>query len=336
MLNGKKSWVSLVLALLMVFLQIGPCAADSWEVTDDEWDAAWSDEQWSDLDALLSDESSAADIDLEYTVQVARNDLSVQEGLDEDVMNILLLGVDNAGSERIDGRSDAILVLSVNKKDGTVKLASIARDLYVQLPVIGYTNRINTAYVFGGANLAMKTVNALFGLNIERYVTINFSGFKSVVDLLGGVELELSPGEAAEISRASTFVGAGKHQLDGAQCLAYVRIRSVDSIFGRGERHRIFLTAMLNKVRSGNGLSQILEVAETLLPYMDTNMTTQELMTMIFNVLPYVNDVATYSSPETGDFKYETTASGASVVTADIPSIASKLRAFIYGTDPLR
>ncbi len=336
MLNGKKTWISLVVVLLLVLSQTCACASDAWEVTDDDWDAAWSDEQWNDLDQILSDESNAANIGLEYTVQVARNDLSVQEGLDENVMNILLCGVDNAGSERIDGRSDALLILSVNQKEGTVKLASIARDLYVQLPVIGYTNRINTAYVFGGANLAMKTVNSLFGLNIERYVTVNFTGFKAVVDRLGGVELELSGGEAAEISRASTFVGSGKHLLDGAQCLAYVRIRSVDSIFGRGERHRIFLTAMLDKVRSGNGLSQILEVAETLLPYMDTNMTTQELMTLIFNVLPHVNDVVPYSMPETGDYRYEITATGASVVTADIPTIASKLRAFIYGTDPLK
>ena len=335
MLNGKKKIISLMLALLLVCTGACAFATDAWEVTEDDWDAAWSDEQWNDLDALLSDEENAAVISQQYSVQVARNDLSVREGLDASVMNILLCGVDNAGNERIEGRSDALLILSVNTREGTAKLSSVARDLYVQLPVIGYTNRINTAYVFGGANLLMKTMNSLFGLNIERYVTVNFSGFKAIVDKLGGVELELSEGEAAEISRASTFVGAGRHLLNGEQCLAYVRIRSIDSIFGRGERHRIFLAAMLDKVRSSNGLSQILELAEALLPNMDTNMTAEELMTLIFNVLPHVGSIETYSAPETGDYRYETTASGASVVTADIALVGSKLRTFIYGSDPL-
>ena len=312
---------------VMVLANVQVFAESEWAVYEDANDAMWSSQQWAELNAILYDEDEAASISAANAVVVDKNDLSVAQGLDSEVMNILLLGVDAASNN---GRTDAMLVLSVSP-NGDVKLTSIDRDTYVNLPVIKRWNRVNTAYVFGGANLAMKTVNELLGLNIERYAAVNFNGFKKIVDMLGGVEINLGAGEAQEIS-VTKSVGTGLQTLNGDQALAYVRIRSVDSTFGRSARHRNFLITMLNKIVKTRTLTQILQVVEEILPYLETNLTTEEVMNLVFNVLPYYEDTQVYSYPADGEWRYMTTATGASVVAVDRPEPAAEaVRKFIYG-----
>lgn len=324
---SMRTTIQKALALVLALMMVVPFAcAEEWAVYEDDSNAMWDNAQWAELNKILYNEDADAEISADFSVKV--DDLSAAKDLNEDVMNILLLGVDtNAES----GRTDAILVLSVNVKTGATKLISIDRDTYVNLPVISRWNRVNTAYVFGGPNLAMKTVNELLGLNITHYAMVNFRGFAKVIDLLGGVDITLGGGEAKEIS-ATKSVGTGLQTLNGDQALAYVRIRSVDSTFGRSARHRNLLITLLNKVVATNGLSQILDLVEAMLPYIETNLTTDELISLIFNVLPYYKEMAVYSYPADGEWQYWTTPTGASVVTLNNKNTsAENVRNFIYG-----
>ncbi len=296
----------------------------------------WTDEQWEKLNQQLSNDNADAAIETEW-LEFDHQDLSEAEGLDENWMHILLLGVDNPKIDGpITGRSDAMLILSVNQETGEARLSSIVRDLYVQLPLIGWPNRINAAYVFGGPYYTMKTVNETFGLNIRKYCTIDLRGFTSVVDLLGGVEIELSEGETVEINKdksVETPVGRGLQKLNGQQALSYVRLRATDNNFGRNERQRKFLVSMMQAVLSQHDIGDMLDIAEMLLSHMETNLTAADTMKLIFSFLPKLNTLETYSCPQSGEYRFVTTEQGAEVVEAiDIGQVAKNLKAFIYGS----
>ncbi len=317
--------LALILSLIMLFSAVSFTAlAEAPQLSDDDL---------AQLEGLLGEEGDTG----EYRVHIEQDDLSIVEGLNEDWMNILLMGADNDNPKQISGRTDAMLILSVNTVTGETKLSSIVRDLYVDLPVPGgrpWTDRINTACAYGGPYFAMKTVNQLFGLNISRYFIVNFKGFEKIVDDLGGVDIEISNNEAAQIyewSQQRAQGGTVAH-LNGAQALAYVRIRVLDNNFGRNERQRKFLISLFNKVVAENDINQIFKLAENMLTSMDTNVSAADMVTLIFNVLPNIKELQTYSCPQDGEYTFYTTKGGAAVVLAkDMEVVAGSLRAFIYG-----
>ena len=284
-----------------------------------------------DFDSLLEGEK-AVNVQDEFRHYVADGDYSVVEGLDKDVMNILLLGTDSAGALN-NGRTDTMIICSINVKTGSVKLSSIVRDLYVQMPGMQSKNKINAANSFGGPNMAIKCVNETFGLNVSRYVSINFNAFVDLVDLLGGVNLEITSGEAGQINKHSGSsaprVKAGEAHLDGAQALMYCRTRNLDNNFGRNERQRKFLDAMVKKVISGSNMDTLMELVETGMHYVDTNLSTSDLFTIMFTVLPNMGDMQMYSCPGQGEYHYDN--SGTSAVIGHMDKVNASLHAFIYG-----
>ena len=282
---------SLFLAVMMLFSFTLPALAEN---TADEW----TDAELEEVNDILFDDDSTGVLPSEFRYVVENGDFSVTEGLDKNVMNILLLGTDNAGNAG-HGRTDTMIICSINTKTGEVKLSSIVRDLYVHIPYMKLQNRINAANAFGGPNMAIKCVNETFGLNVSRYVSINFNAFVDLVDLLGGVNLEITSGEAGQINKHSGSsaprVKAGEAHLDGAQALMYCRTRNLDNNFGRNERQRKFLDAMVKKVISGSNMDTLMELVETGMHYVDTNLSTSDLFTIMFTVLPTMGDMQMYS-----------------------------------------
>ena len=282
------------------------------------------------LGELLEGGDKAVNVQNEFRHYVADGDYSITEGLDKDVMNILLLGTDSEGALN-NGRTDSMIICSLNTKTGSVKLSSIVRDLYVQMPGMQSKNKINAANSFGGPNMAIKCVNETFGLNIARYVSINFNAFEDLVDLLGGVDLEITSGEAGQINKYNHAprVKAGMAHLDGFQALQYCRIRNLDNNFGRNERQRKFLDAMVKKVISGSNMDTLMELVETGMHYVDTNLSTSDLFTIMFTVLPNMGDMQMYSCPGQGEYHYDN--SGTSAVIGHMDKVNASLHAFIYG-----
>ena len=241
-------------------------------------------------------EGDIADIDL--------SELEANPNLPADVINILLLGVDSRTNVTDTGLSDVIMILSINKTTGSIKLSSIARDTAVTVP--GYKNayRINVAYKFGSAKeknggpmLAMRTVNRNFQMNAERFVAINFFGLAAIIDSLGGVDIELTKAEANRINyelrkeplddvkRTKVEGVEGVHHLDGMQAVTYARIRGIDNDFMRTARQRKLLEVLLNKVMQGMDLNKMMDMMTSVLPYVYTNVSIGEMLEIGTGVL---------------------------------------------------
>ena len=271
-------------------------------------------------------------IQTEFRIQVAEGDYSAVEGLDKDVMNILLLGTDSDGMLNY-GRSDTMIICSIHKKTGLVQLSSIARDLYIDIPQSNFKDRINTANSYGGPRLAMKAVNEVFGLNIEHYVTVNFSGFERIVEVLGGVDIEISAAEAGQINQRSSsdrHAAAGLMHMDGKQALAYVRIRNLDNTFGRNSRQRTFLSAVINKVISEKDIFQIIDLIGVCLDYMDYNLSFGDIVKIAWTVLTKGVTLDMYSCPGTDEYYYKDIEGKGSVVIGRMDKAVPSLHAFIY------
>ena len=204
------------------------------------------------------------------------------------IKNVALFGVDG-------GRSDTIIIASINQTDHTLKLISIPRDTYVSVSGYGKT-KINHAYAYGKEQLALRTINSNFGLNISEYVTINFKGLINIINKIGGVEVEISKEEMNYINQyvGESYALTGKKvqkvssygnvKLTGEQALTHARNRTVGNDFYRAERQRDVITAVMNKV-SQMGLSKIWGLSDSILSEVKTNLNITECMGLLTDAL---------------------------------------------------
>lgn len=281
-------------------------------------------------------------------------DLRANKNLPSDWMNILLLGSD----ERVlteSSRTDSMIICSINLKTGEVKLTSIMRDLAVEYDEIGDFNgtyRINAANYFGGEELAMRVVNECFGMNIEKFVRVNFYGFQQVAQQLGGVEMDITKEEMDEINyriveqaRAAYIngidesalpnqylesYGANTH-LDGRQTLAYARIRKLDGgDYARSERQRKVLVALMNKLKGSDPVT-LLGVANAALPHITTNLTPDEILSVALKVLQSgLSEVESFRLPVNDSYSQETRDGQDMLYSCNWEKNTSALHYFIY------
>lgn len=195
---------------------------------------------------------------------------------DEKLLNVLLVGQDRRPGQGRQ-RSDTMILCSVNTETKEISMISFMRDLYVQLPGDYSDNRLNAAYAFGGFPLLKDTLRLNFGVSIDGCFEVDFQGFKEIIDILGGVDIELTAEEVPYVDRQ---LSAGMNHLNGEQALSYSRIRYIGSDFGRTARQRRVLTAIFNRVR-GSSVSQLNELANRILPYMTTDLSNIEMMGMV-------------------------------------------------------
>jgi LCP family protein required for cell wall assembly len=192
--------------------------------------------------------------------------------LDEkDSFSVLLLGIDTGDLGRTDqGRSDAIMVATVNPTDGQTTIVSVPRDTYVDIVGHGTTDKINHAYAFGGAAMSMDTVQKFLDIPIDHYVAMNMAGIKELVDAVGGVEVN---NDLKFENEGNTF-DIGKIHLNGEQALSYTRMRYDDpnGDYGRQSRQRNVVAAVAKKALSLDGVSQYKEVLSAIEGNMKTDM----------------------------------------------------------------
>lgn len=203
------------------------------------------------------------------------------------ITNIALFGID-ARNDRFCGLSDTIIILSVDADHNNIKLVSVMRDSLVEVEGYGY-QKINAAYNLGGAPLAIKTLNQTFHLNITDYATVDFVGMAEIIEVLGGIQAELTEAEVEnanihirsmhrERGTAEDYIRqAGAQKLNGIQAVAYSRIRKVATIDGsnndpgRTERQRLVMRQMFDKALSMRA-TQYPRLIKALLPYMETSL----------------------------------------------------------------
>nr|WP_236013563.1 LCP family protein [Paenibacillus glycanilyticus] len=198
-------------------------------------------------------------------------------------VNILLMGGDNRGLKKNESaRSDSLLVASINPLTKEARLFSVLRDTYI--PIEGHgEGRINTSLALGGPNLAMKTVGVLLDLHIQYYVYTDFEGFKSLIDAIGGIDLDVDKDmnytDNADGNLYDIHLTKGMQKLDGTKALQYVRFRhDAMSDFARTERQRKLLAAIADKLKSGWNLTRMKQIAESAAPYIQTNLDVSDML----------------------------------------------------------
>ncbi len=202
----------------------------------------------------------------------------------KDIRNYVFYGVDS--SEENASRSDAIMIITVDTLNNKIKLSSVARDSYVDIPGHGM-DKITHAYAFGGPELAIKTLNTNFNLDIKYFATVNFDSMPKIIDSLGGVTVTITDKEALLVPGVSK---SGKHLLNGKQALAFSRIRKIDSDFERGRRQRDVMQAIITKLLSSNKLTYP-GILTTIMPEITTNMTTGQILEIAYSVA--INNIST-------------------------------------------
>lgn len=269
--------------------------------------------------------------------------------ISEDVYNILLVGTDNR-TEAAVGRSDVMMLVSINQKTETIHLTSFLRDCYVAVPGYGKT-RMNHSYAYGGPALLMETLETNFKVHVDRYVAVNFFSFMDVVDTLGGVWIYMNEDEIktankyiwsmnvnqldAEWSDGYIWGGEGWRKLSGKQALGHARNRFDGSDYERTARQRNIINQILNGCKYATP-STLVDLVQVILPQITTDMTKSEILNYAANVGAYIGyDIEQHQIPAAGTYS-GATISGMSVISLDLDENIQYLQDTIYaGTDAL-
>ena len=263
------------------------------------------------------------------------------------VRSVLLIGTDSRdiGAER--GRSDTMLLFSLNSRTKQIYLTSFMRDAYVNIPNYGY-NKLNAAYSYGGAELLMDTLEQNYQISIDDYCVVSFMGFAGIIDAFGGVEIDLSDEEARALnvilqSEVNALAGddplsdfiekGGTYILNGKQALSYARIRYVGNAdFERTSRQREVMTQLLHnaKTRAAAAVPQLISSA---MPHLGTNMSDFEMYLLSLRApVAMAYDITQMQIPADGTFS-PADIDGQSVLQVDFDSNIQVLKDSVYASE---
>lgn len=280
------------------------------------------DEAFSEEEELQgnsnSDTEEVSENEIKALENKLRENLTEEDKIlsDKEVTNILLIGSDTRNPNQR-GRSDSMILISINKKTKNITAASFLRDIYLSIPGEG-SNRLNAAYAFGGVDLLMDTMEQNFKITIDRYVMVDFNVFIDVIDTIGGVEIEIEEEELdsfiKNIKTMNKYLGeditmdtdqkAGISMLDGKEALAYCRNRSTtNGDFDRTSRQRKVLNAIAAKLKEQD-LIELTKLLHLILPQITTNFTEPEIISQLIAAPSYLNfDMQELSIPQNGTYK---------------------------------
>ena len=232
---------------------------------------------------------------------------------EEHVYNYLIFGIEKIGGAK---NTDAMLIASINTEDGKIKLTSLLRDSYVDIP--GYkANKLNSAYSKGGAELLIETIEKNYKIHIDGYASVDFEAFEKIVDLLGGVNIELGKEEAKYLNKTNYIskksnrnVVAGMNKLNGNQVMGYVRVRKVKTLgganydYGRVVRQQRALNAMLDALMSSRNILKIIPISTQALSYVTTDLSQKQIEKLMEVVIENkITTMETFRIPVDGAFE---------------------------------
>ncbi|MFA9462791.1 MAG: LCP family protein [Velocimicrobium sp.] len=231
-------------------------------------------------------------MDRDSEMDLGEVDVKEDDLVSEDkIVNILLVGADKREYWSQKGRSDSVMIATLDTKHKELKLTSLMRDMYVTIP--GYANaKFNAAYSYGGISLLYQTIAENFGIKLDGYVIVDFAAFKNVINTIGGVEINLTENECNYLlntySNKKTSIlklQPGLNMMNGTQALAYTRIRQdAKGDFGRTQRQRNVLNAVFKEAKSMS-LTQLKGLAEDVLPCVVTDITNKEVISYLMSVI---------------------------------------------------
>lgn len=256
---------------------------------------------------------------------------------DDQIINILLVGADKRESWSEAGRSDATMIATIDKKHKRLKLTSLMRDMYIEIPNHG-KNKFNAAYSYGGISLLYQTIAYNFDLKIDGYVLVDFAAFTKVIKSLGGVKIELTEEEANYLIKAykkgtEAKVKPGMNNLNGKQALAYTRIRQdAEADFGRTARQRKVLQSLFTKVKT-KSYSQLLQLSETVMQNITTDLSNEKIFSYMADVIKMgTTEIDQQRIPLNNTYSAERVA-GMEVLIPDLNKNKEALWKFIFEYD---
>lgn len=242
-------------------------------------------------------------------------------------MNVLLLGVDSRGEEK--SRTDTMMVASWDPESNDVRLISLMRDIYAEIP--GYQSyKLNTAYYLGGADLTRQTVEGMFGIPLHHYALIDFTSFETMVDILApnGIEIDVEKDMSEEIG---VELKQGVHQLNGQELLGYARFRKdEEGDFGRVRRQQVVIEALSNEVTSVGNLHRLPKFAGALNGYIQTDITNTDKLNYLLDVaLGGSPEVERLTIPREGEYRYNSYSHAGSVIEIDQQAAQAAIAEFL-------
>ena len=293
------------------------------------------------------------------------SELGFEGVIDKNVINVALFGIDSRdtkGKTSFKGNSDSIMILSINTKTKKVKIISLMRDTLVPIEKgTGLTyNKLNCAYSWGGAELAIKTLNQSFGLDISEYATVNFYGMSDIIDAVGGIDVTLTKDEVTARGKNNHGINdmieeicqyeklkpndyyvtvSGEQHLNGIQAVAYARIRYCTNIwgtsndYGRTDRQRYVMEQLFKKAKEMSK-SQSVNLAKALIPCTETSLSYSQIMSIAFSVMLSSPTFEQYripqNTPEMDFLMPSPSGSFGSVVYFDLNYASKVIKAIIY------
>lgn len=268
------------------------------------------------------------------------------------VLNVMLFGEDNSKGSNY-GRSDTMIMLSIDNVHKKLKMTSFQRDTYVYIPGYGY-NKINASYTYGGPTLSIQTIEANFGIKIDRYAVVDFNSFKQIIDTLGGVDMELTQDEIDYINYQMYKNGQsdewstikdepGIVHIDGQEALWYARNRGLSvgedgneigidgDDWSRTSKQRKLLETIFESMKDAD-LGQIVSIVSSIGPLITTNFKKDEITALVANALTYLQyDIEQYYIPETGYWAYnDNTSAGSVIEITDMEGQRLAFAEFVY------
>ncbi|MDK2563253.1 LCP family protein [Romboutsia sedimentorum] len=227
-------------------------------------------------------------------IYALEDDTSYEVLKQNQVDNILLIGRDSLKSKG-PARSDSMIILTVDNLNKSLKLTSLARDTLVDIPNIGQ-EKLNHAYAYGQEKLLLKTINQNFKLDIKDYAVVDFTSFVEIIDILGGVDVDVNEKEVKHLNQTIKTCyslndenkgkikyvnNSGNQSLNGYQALAYARIRKIDTIYKRDERQRKILTSVATKL-SNTSITKYPAIVKNVLKHVDVNISLDKITRLAF------------------------------------------------------
>lgn len=244
--------------------------------------------------------------------------MTSESDLNDKVYNLMIVGVDSRDMNSYKGRSDSMIVISINKESKKMVMTSVLRDSYVSIPGHGY-NKLNAAYSYGGTSLLCDSIEANYGIKVDNVAVVNFEDVANFVDALGGVDINLSPEERDVVSKTAplNYSSTGDTHLNGKQAVSYARIRKLDNDFGRTKRQRTVLSACMEKVQNMS-ITEINDLITRFVPQIHTDLSAGEMLSMAPVILQSKSyDVESISIPKNGTWSDYWTPSGQEALAVD-------------------
>lgn len=257
----------------------------------------------------------------------------------KNVINLLLLGLDSEDALENGGRSDSMILVSLNKKTNKINMISFFRDSWCYTNAGGYDtyNKLNASYYYGGPSGIIDTIERNFKINIDYYVAVDFSSFTDIINALGGVNVEVQQYEAEYINSTTvhTIESGPSVNLDGWEALVFARIRQSDSDsdVSRTRRQRMVITSLINSMK-GASLSQLNNVLDLLFQYVKTDLTKMQIISFATQALTngWINyELVSHAFLSEKDIFRTGWVDGASVVIMDFPVAAQRVQQALYG-----